>query len=349
MSDYYNLKIKEVVRETKDAVTIKFKQPLFKKVKYTPGQFLTVVMTIDGKQVRRAYSMCSTPTLDSHVAITVKRVEGGLVSNYLNDHVSKGDSIEIMKPLGKFTLSPDKNNARHIVLIGGGSGITPLMSMLKGVLFFEPESTVSLIYANSNEDSIIFKDRLEELKAKFGDRFNLIHVLSKPLRAHNGYSGRLEDAMLANMLNLLPKVEKSQTSYYICGPEGLMEAAQAGLKLAKVPKGSIYTESFFNDDADDTTLLGDVESKQVTVRLRGEDHQVYVPADKSILDAGLDAGLDMPFSCQSGLCTACMGKCLSGDVKMTVSDGLSDDEIKEGFRLLCVGHPMTDGVIVEID
>lgn len=348
MSDYVNLKVKNIVKETEDAVTIQFKQPLFRKIKYTPGQFLTVLLDIDGKKVRRAYSMSSTPTLDSHVGITVKRVEGGLVSNYLNDKVKKGDSIEVMKPLGNFTLETDKGNKRNIVLIGGGSGITPLMSILKSVLYFEPESAVSLIYANSNEDSIIFKAKLEELKDKFGDRLNIVHILSKPKQMHNGYSGRLDDAMMANICNLLPKVEGIDTEYFICGPEGMMDAAKAGLKLAKVPKSRIYTESFVASE-NDSAALSDIEGKKVTIIVNGEENEVYVPADQSILDAGLDAGLDMPFSCQSGLCTACMGKCQSGEVKMSNNDGLSEDELAEGYRLLCVGHPASDDVVVEIE
>jgi ring-1,2-phenylacetyl-CoA epoxidase subunit PaaE len=348
MSEYYNLKVKDVLRETDDAVTIQLKQPLFRKIKYEPGQFLTVVLNIDGKQVRRAYSMSSAPTLDSHLAFTVKRVAGGLASNYLNDRIAKGDSIEIMKPMGKFCLSPDKSKQRHIVLVGGGSGITPLMSILKSTLFFEPGSVVSLVYANSNEDCIIFKQQLDDLQARFGERLKVVHVLSKPKRMHPGYSGRLDDAMLVNIVNLLPKFDANSTEYFVCGPEGLMAAAKDALKRLKVPNARVHTESF-TASAEDTTLLGTVEAKQVTVRLRGQDHQVFVPADKSILDAGLDAGLDMPFSCQSGLCTACMGKCLQGEVKMTAGDGLSEDEIKQGFRLLCVGHPMTDDVVVEVD
>ena len=196
MSDYYTLKVKDIIKETDDTVTIQFKQPLFKKVKYISGQFLTVIIPVNGEKLRRSYSMSSAPNLDSHIGVTVKRVENGVVSNYLNDHIKKGDSIEIMKPMGNFTLEPNKQGKRNIILFGGGSGITPLMSILKSALYFEPNSAVSLVYANSDEDCIIFKDQLDALKEKFGERFNLVHVLSQPKQMWNGHTGRMDEIII---------------------------------------------------------------------------------------------------------------------------------------------------------
>jgi len=189
MSDFFTLKVKEVVKETEDTVTIHFKQPLFKKVKYKPGQFLALLFTINGEKVRRSYSMSSAPNLDNTVAVTVKRVEGGLVSNHINDNVKAGDSIEVMQPLGNFIYQVDNKAKRHVLLFGAGSGITPLMSILKSVLFFEPDSVVSLVYGNRNKSSIIFSQKLEELKKKFGERLNLVHSLTQPDADWGGYSG----------------------------------------------------------------------------------------------------------------------------------------------------------------
>ncbi|MGB0523208.1 MAG: FAD-binding oxidoreductase [Flammeovirgaceae bacterium] len=348
MSDYYTLKIKDVIKETDDAVTIQFKQPLFKKVKYLPGQFLTVIIPINGEKLRRSYSMSSAPNLDSHLAVTVKRVEGGIVSNYLNEQVKKGDSMEIMKPMGNFTLEPNKKGQRHVILFGGGSGITPLMSILKSALYFEPKTTVSLVYANHDENCIIFKQELEALKNKFGERLNVIHVLSQPKQMWNGHTGRMDEAMVMNIHNLLPKVD-APAEYYICGPEGMMDIVQEALSNLKIKDSAIHTESFVsssNGESDvDTSAF---QTHTVTIHLHGDEHKVIVPPDKTILDAGLDAGLDMPFSCQSGLCTACMGKCVSGEVKMTEEDTLSPDEVAEGYRLLCVGHPASEDVIIEM-
>ncbi len=349
MPSYINLKVKEVVKETPDAVTISFKQPLFKKVKYKSGQFLTLVLNIDGKSVSRSYSMSSTPTLDSLVSITVKRVEGGLVSNYLNTQVKPGDTIKVMEPVGNFTFEADKNNNRHIVLFGAGSGVTPLMSILKNVLFFEPNSIVSLVYGNRNEQSIIFKQKLEELKSKFGERFNLVYSLSQPQNQWEGYKGRIDEAVCLNVLNLLPKHEA--TEYYICGPDGMMEQVKAGLKKAKVAAKNIHMESFTasNESEEALAKLGDMGDKSVKIIIQGDEYQITVPAKKSILDVGLDEGLDMPFSCQSGLCTACMGKCTSGEVKMTDNDSLSADDVAAGYVLTCVGHPASDNVVIEFD
>lgn len=348
MSDYYTLKIKDVIKETDDTVTIQFKQPLFKKVKYVSGQFLTVIVPVNGEKLRRSYSMSSTPNLDSHLAVTVKRVENGIISNYLNDQIKKGDSLEIMKPMGNFTLKPQKNSKRHVVLFGGGSGITPLMSILKSALYFEPKSTVSLIYANRDEDCIIFKSQLEALKEKFGERFNMVHVLSQPKQMWNGHSGRLDEAMVMNIHNLLPKSD-SPTEYYVCGPEGMMETVQSALKSLKIKDTAIHSESFVTGSNGESAVDASAfQMHTVTINLHGDKHKVSVPPNKSILDAALDAGLDMPFSCQSGLCTACMGKCSSGEIKMTEEDTLSNDEVAEGYRLLCVGHPMSDDVVIDM-
>jgi len=349
MGNTISLKVKEVVKETSDAVTVHFKQPMFRKVKYKSGQFLTLNLEIDGKKVSRSYSMSSTPNIDSTVAVTVKRVSGGVASNYINDQVKVGDSVSMMEPVGNFTLEPDKNLKRHIVLFGAGSGITPLMSILKSILYFEPASTVSLIYGNRRTDNIIFKEKLQALKEKFGDRFNLVYCLTQPDRSWNGLTGRIDDAVTVNVMNMLPKFDATATEYYICGPDGMMEQVKEGLKRLKVDAEKIHIESFTSSNESEEALasLGEIDTAVVTVQLNGDDHKVTVPPDKSILDAALDEGLDMPFSCQSGLCTACRCQVKSGEVKMTESDGLSEDELKQGYVLICVGHPASGDVVVE--
>ena len=349
MGDSISLKVKEIVRETSDTVTLHFKQPLFRKVKYKPGQFLTLNFEINGKKVSRSYSMSSAPNLDNTVAVTVKRVSGGLVSNYINDQLKPGMSISMMEPVGNFTLSVDKKSQRHIVLFGAGSGITPLMSILKSVLFFEPKSTVSLIYGNRRVDNIIFQKQLQALKEKFRDRFNLVYCLTQPDRSWTGMSGRIDEAVTVNVVNMLPKMGTAITEYFICGPDGMMENIKSGLKKLNIPSDKIHFESFTssNESAEAIASLGEVETREVTILLDGNEHKIAVPPDKSILDTALDEGLDMAFSCQSGLCTACRCKVKSGVVKMTGGDGLTDDEIQEGYVLICVGHPGSDDVIVE--
>lgn len=357
MSNYQKLKVKEVVRETEDTLTIHFKQPLLRKIKYYAGQFITLILSFEGKEVRRAYSMSSTPGLDKTLAISVKRVKGGLVSNYLNDQIKAGDTLNVMRPAGNFTFIPDKNRRRHLILFGGGSGITPLISILKTALFFEPQSVVSLVYSNKNQENIIFRKQLADLQAKFPDRFQLLHNLSHPPENWTAYAGRLSPSRVAEILGTLPKHSPQDTHYYVCGPEGMMETVKNGLKNCDIAPEKIYTESFVTstnattqvaatkktaDEADDATW-------PVKIVLDGQTHELTVSDKQTILEAGLDSGIDMPFSCQSGLCTACIAKCSQGEVSMTNPDGISEDEKKQGYVLVCVAHPKTNDVQIEFE
>jgi len=349
MSDYFTLKVKAVVPETADTVTIQLKQPFFKKVKYKAGQFLTIILNIDGKKVRRSYSMSSTPNLEDYLAITVKRLKGGLVSNYLNDKVKEGDSLEFMEAMGHFCVEPAKEKQRHICLIGAGSGITPLMSIAKAILYFEPKSTVSLLYGSRNEQSIIFKNAIDELQTKFDERFQVVHTLSQPFsESWGGFKGRISEASVINFINLTNKKPTENTTYFICGPEGMMSETENALNRLKVPVNAILKESFV-PPATTETQPTDITEQEVTVILRNEPVKLNVHTNKTILEAALDYGLDMPYSCQSGVCTACMAKCKSGQVYMSVNDGLSETDKQKGYVLLCTGHPLTADVVVEIE
>lgn len=344
MSNYYTLTVKEVIKETEDTVTLRFKQPLFRKVKYKAGQFLTLIFELNGTKARRSYSMSSAPNLDSTVDVTVKRVEGGVVSNHINDNIKAGDKIEVMEPMGQFVFEPEKSASRHIVLWGAGSGVTPLMSILKSVLFFESSSKVSLVYGNREINNVVFKEKLDELKAKFADRLQLVHVLTQPEHNWGGYKGRIDDVKVVNIMNLLPK--ESDTMHYLCGPEGMMDAVKEGLKKLKTPASKIHFESFIPKTEEASE---DISTHKVKVIIDGEEEEFMVSPDQSILDAGLDEGHDIPYSCQSGVCTACRGKCTSGKVQMGNADVLSEDEIAEGYILACQSHPMTDNVVIEFD
>ena len=351
MSKYYTLKIKDVVRETADTITIHFRQPLFTTIKYEAGQFLTLIVPINGKTYRRAYSLSSAPHVDSTLAVSIKRVPNGIVSNYLNDHIKVGDRLDIMEPMGHFKLSIDPKAARHIVLFGAGSGVTPLMSIAKSVLAYEPKSSVSLIYGNRNESGIIFAKVLEEMQKKYAERFNLVHTLTQAEGKWNGYTGRIDKTLTINVMNLLPKADPNTSEYFMCGPEGMMEAVVEGLTFLKVPAERIHRESFNAPSAEENTAdaNGTAQTdREVTIVLDGETHKIMVASNKFVLDAALDAGLDMPYSCQSGLCTACRGRCVAGEVKMLEDEGLTENEIKQGYVLTCVSKPLTDNVKIEI-
>jgi ring-1,2-phenylacetyl-CoA epoxidase subunit PaaE len=354
-SRYYHLKVKDVVRETSDSISIYFEQPE-NKIQYKAGQFLTLIMTINGEKIRRAYSLCTSPYLDESPGVTVKRVENGKMSNFLNDTIKTGDEIEVMEPMGAFTPVIDESLNRHLVLLGGGSGITPMMSIAKSVLLREKESKVSLIYANRDEDSIIFKSTLDQLEKENTGRFKVIHVLDNPKTDWEGPSGFLTPHSLKLLLNRLPDMGVDNTQYYMCGPEGFMHVVTVTLTELGIPKEFVHKESFVAGSSEkkedkldtDTSLEGKEVAQEVTIIHDGEEYKIKVEPGRSILQTALDMNIDLPFSCQSGVCTACRGKCISGKVRMDEEDGLSEQEIKDGYVLTCVGHPLTPDVVIEI-
>ncbi len=351
MATQLNLKVKEVIRETADAITIQFKKPVFKRIKYIPGQYLTLIVKVDGQELHRAYSLCSTPKIDDYLAVTVKRVAGGKVSNFLNDKLKKGDSLKVLAPEGRFQLEVDKSKQRHLVLFGGGSGITPIMSMMQAALAYEPQTKVSLVYANQNEESIIFKDKLDQLLRENTDRLTVAHVLETPSSSWGGYKGRINEESLAEILNLFPSSPKENTEYYMCGPKGYMDMIKSTLALREVDSSKIFSESF-TPAAESTASSQQGSSKKgrtIKVIADGEEHIVKVGSNKKILDAVLDAGIDAPFSCQGGFCTACMSKCTSGKVDMGGNDVLTEEELSKGYILTCVSKPLTDDVVIEVE
>jgi ring-1,2-phenylacetyl-CoA epoxidase subunit PaaE len=347
---YYDLKVRQIVQETKDAITIVFEQPDSTKLAYKSGQFLTLIATVGGKEVRRSYSLCSSPFLDENPAVTVKRVDGGLMSNWLPDNLKPGSSIKVMEPMGQFTTDYSGSNKRHIIMFAGGSGITPMMSIIKSLITQEPDSIVSLIYCNRNIDSIIFKDELERWATKYEGRLHVIHVLDEAPMNWQGYSGWLNHDMLVKLFERIPDWGIEKTTYLMCGPEGMMKNVETLLEEHKIPKAKVFKESFVTGTIDkkEKTVSSENKAREVTIRYDGNEFKFMVEPNRTILETALDQGIDLPYSCQSGLCTACRGKALSGKVKLDEEDGLSQSEKAEGYVLTCVGHPMTDDVVIEI-
>jgi ring-1,2-phenylacetyl-CoA epoxidase subunit PaaE len=351
---YLSLKVREVVKETPDTVTIYFEQPE-PFLEYRPGQYLTVILELGGKEVRRSYSLCTSPYVDPHPGITIKRVEGGLVSNYLNDQIRPGKTIEIMKPLGHFTSDFHSKNKNHFVMIAGGSGITPIMGISKSVLINEPDSKVTLIYCSRSEDQIIFRNQLEKLQDEYKERFKVFHNLSKPSVNWEGMKGRLDQVKINEILqnNLYPGTAK--TKYFVCGPNGLMDIALAALQSKGISDEDIFKESFYTDiEAKEETLKAEGKlspelTREIEVNVNGESFHFEVPAGMTILEAGLDRDIDMPYSCQSGLCTACRGKLVSGKVDMIEDAGLSQSEIAEGYILCCSSKPASSDIKIIIE
>lgn len=352
-SRYHELKVKEIVQETKDAITVVFDQPE-NKINYKSGQFLTLIVPVEGKEVRRAYSLCSSPYVDSDLAVTVKRVEKGLMSNWLPDNLKVGDIVKVMEPMGSFTTEYTKDNKRHLIMFAGGSGITPMMSIIKSTLNQEPDSITSLIYCNRDIESIIFKQQLEDMQTDFEGRLHVIHVLDDAPMNWQGHSGLLNHDMLVKIFERIPDWGIEKTTFLMCGPEGMMKNVENLLAEQKIPGANVFKESFVSGTIDkelkkEEPAEGDkVIAREVTVIYDGDEHKFTVEPDSTILETALDLGIDLPYSCQSGLCTACRGKCLSGKVKMDEEEGLSESELNEGYVLNCVGHPLTDDVVIEI-
>ena len=352
---YFDLTVKEIIQETRDTITIVFAQPAESPVRYKSGQFLTLIVPVNGKDVRRAYSLCSSPFVDKDLAVTVKRVDDGLMSNWLPDHLEVGSKVKVMEAMGQFTTEFSRDRKRHLILFAGGSGITPMMSIIKSILTQEPDSIVSLIYCNRDIDSIIFKESLDEMQTQDEGRLHVIHVLDNAPMNWQGYSGLLNHDMLTRLFERVPDWGIDKTTYLMCGPEGMMKNVDSLLAMRNISKEKIFKESFVQGIIDKdqkkeevVAAAGELKAREVTIRYDGQEYKVMVPPDKAILETALDQGIDLPYSCQSGLCTACRGKALSGVVKLDEEEGLSQSERAEGYVLTCVGHPLSDDVVIEI-
>lgn len=349
---YFDLTVKQIIHETKDAISIVFAQPE-KKITYKSGQFLTLIVPVQGKEVRRAYSLCSSPFIDEDLVVTIKRVDKGMVSNWLPDNLKAGDKVKVMEPMGQFTTEFRKENKRHLIMFAGGSGITPMMSHIKSTLSQEPDSICSLIYCNRDIDSIIFKNELDTMQTNDQGRLHVIHVLDNAPMNWQGYSGLLNHDMLTKLFERIPDWGIDKSTYLMCGPEGMMKNAETLLAEHHIPKEKIFKESFVQgtidkDNKKEAPATTEVKAREVTIRYDGQEYKVVVQPNRAILETALDQGIDLPYSCQSGLCTACRGKAISGKVKLDEEEGLSQSERDEGYVLTCVGHPMTDDVVIEI-
>ncbi|MDG9923697.1 MULTISPECIES: ferredoxin--NADP reductase [unclassified Pseudomonas] len=350
MSKALTLKVAYIERETEDAVTIHLKQPLLRKIRYTAGQYLTLEVDVDGDGAKgcRAYSISSTPGLDKTLSITVKRIAGGKVSNRLVQQLAAGDAVQTLGAHGRFTFAPQAGKRRHLVLFAAGSGITPIFSILKSALHFEADSRVSLIYGNRNTDSVIFRDKLEHLQRLFGERLNLLHVLSQPESPHP-HSGRLTRQRVGEILQALPNPPGYTIEYYACGPNGMMDEVTEALQAMGVPAEAVHMESFTPAKASTQPPAQSNAPKQVQLLMQGQEFSFAVPPGQTILEAALANGVQPPFSCRSGFCTACICTKLSGEVEMREDHGLSSAELKMGHALMCIGYPATDDVRLQVE
>lgn len=363
---FHSLTVKNVKQETADTVSVSFEIPqdLTDTFKYKQGQYLTLKFTIDGKEQRRAYSMSSSP-VEEDLTVTVKRLEGGLVSNHINSNVKAGDTIEVMKPEGRFFTPLDPTQRKTYFLFAAGSGITPIISIAKTALEQEPQSSVALLYGNRNEDSVIFKAELEAMTTKYRGQFTYTPMLSQPHKEKQGglkgmfkkakinwggKTGRIDKAAVNKFLEECESIYVKNAEYFICGPGEMIDAVEQSLMGTGVDKSRIHTERFFNENENASAAVPtNASGATVVATLNGEPTTFEVPKGKSILTAMIDLKMEPPYSCTSGACSTCMAKVTSGAVDMEVCYALDDDEVKDGYILTCQAHPTTAKVEINFD
>lgn len=333
------LRITRVVRETKDAISLWLVDPFGRRIPFEPGQFFTVLVTSPtGEVFRRAYSISSMPDEDgaaSEVRITIKRIEGGRASNYLNDTAREGDSIKVLGPSGSFTVPKSDGSPRHLVLFAGGSGITPLASIARTTLAREPESRVSLVYGNRGEEDIIFREELAALEAEHGGRFVLRNVLSAPPEGFSGTVGILDRDTVGAEIDALADLDHAD--FFVCGPAPMMAAAREALELRGASPSRIREERFSSPAKRGAPVLPD-KPQPIRLRVQGAEREVTAAPGQTLLEAGLAASLPMPFSCTMGGCGACKVKLIEGTVASEEPNCLNEEETKAGLVLACVSR-----------
>lgn len=353
---FHRLTIAELVEETADAKSIRFDVPpeLAETFRFRPGQHLTLKSEIGGEEVRRNYSLCVAPE-DGQLKVTVKRIAGGLFSNWANDNLKPGDAIEVMPPHGSFTWDFDPAASNHYVGFAGGSGITPVMSLLRTALIGEPESRFTLVYGNRDSQSVIFLEELARLKNRFMGRLEVHHFLAEEMEDIALFNGMLDRAKCDEVLAHLVEPEAA-AAFFICGPGPMMDAAEEALLARGVSREKIHLERFTADrpaealQAQLQAMSKEAEGLQLLVTLDGRKRQVpFNAAAGNILDSARLAGMAAPFACKAGVCATCRARIVSGEVEMAARYGLTDDEVAAGYVLTCQSVPKGPGVEVDYD
>jgi ring-1,2-phenylacetyl-CoA epoxidase subunit PaaE len=355
MSKFHPLPIARVERETRDAVAITFAVPdaLADQFRYEQGQHLTLRTDIDGQDVRRSYSICSA-VQDGVLRIAVKKTPGGVFSTWANEGLAAGATIDVMPPLGHFNVPLDAGAHRHYVGFAAGSGITPILSIVKTTLAREPKSFFTLFYGNRASGTVMFREELAALKDTYLDRFNLAHVLSREAQDIDLLHGRIDqvkaEALLAHWVHL-----EDVDAVFVCGPEGMMDAVVAALKARGYPESKIKVERFAASIPKHQHVVRPLPQAaasecEVTVIIDGSRKSFLLEREKeNILEAGLRNGVELPYSCKGGVCSTCRCRLLEGEVDMDVNFALEDYEVARGFILSCQSYPATAKVVIDFD
>jgi len=356
MADFYNIKVADIYKETKDTVVITFDIPesLKEKFKFKQGQHLTLRKEINGEDIRRNYSLCTSP-IDNEWKVAVKTIRNGVFSNYAFNELKKGDELQVMPPHGEFYVEIDKKAPNNYVAFAAGSGITPMLSIIKTHLLLEPKSTFKLFYLNRMVKSIIFKEELEQLKNQFFGRFQVFYFLTKEKRDIPFLNGRFDKEKLAVLTKTFIDIPDTNHAF-ICGPQDMIFLIRDELQAAGLDKEKIHYELFFSGSSEEENKhIAEVidekaDGTKVTIIDGGKEFHFVMDDDfDNILDGALSAGADLPFACKGGVCSTCKCKVLEGEVKMKVNYALEEKEVAQNFVLSCQAVPVTEKVVVDFD
>jgi ring-1,2-phenylacetyl-CoA epoxidase subunit PaaE len=353
---FHKLAVKNIIRETGDCVSIEFDVPenLKQEFQYTQGQNINIRTTLYGEEVRRTYSICTSPQ-ENKLKVAVKKVSDGLFSVYANEQLKKGDVLEVMSPIGRFNTTLHPGNKKQYVAFAAGSGITPVISIIKATLATEPQSSFTLIYGNRSRSSIIFVEELEGLKNQYMQRFNLIHILSREKTDAAINFGRITKEKCTHLFEKL--IDLKQTDeFFLCGPQEMIFCVKEFLEQKGVDERHIHFELFTTDKKQAASykpqaVSENTPSSKIEMKLDGRTFEFEIPvnSDDTILDAAMLQGADVPYACKGGVCCTCKAKLLEGEVEMDVHWGLDHEELEQGFILTCQSHPKTEKVVVDFD
>lgn len=334
--EHLQLRIKNIRKETSASKSYFIEEITGKKIEYKAGQFFTLLVNLNGKEVRRSYSISSAPGVDKDIFFTIKRIENGELSRYLFDHLEVGKTITSLPPSGRFTIDEPESNLA--VFIAAGSGITPVFSLIKHLLYQFTETNVLLIYQNYNEEESLFREELLLLLQKFEKRFIVREIFSHPLD-HTKPSQRLNNNLLEKIL--LQTIGDASVLFYLCGPEAFMRMAQFTLKVMGYGQEVIKRENFFAT-APPPPFMTDKTPHNVIINYHNKKYQIEVAYPHNILEIALKHHINLPYSCRGGRCSTCTSRCTSGSVKMTINDVLTPKDLQNGLILTCVSYPVSD-------
>ncbi len=355
MTHFFNLELNEIRKETEDSVSISMRVPdqLKEKFTYDSGQYITLKHIVNNEDVIRSYSLCSSPFEDDF-RIEVKKVENGLMSTYLTEGLKLEDSLEVMMPEGRFSIHPDKELEKHYVGVAAGSGITPILSMIKSVLLVEIKSTFTLYYVNKDENSVMFQKEIEEFEHRYPENLKVYNLYTRQNQENSLFNGRITKEKFMDLMRENKGVQKSD-AIYICGPEDMIFDVSAACQDFGIDKDKVHYELFGTPSDKMKEQAPKVESdfegeSQVTVIMDGDEFEFPLRSDGDfLLDVSIENGADAPFSCKGAVCCTCKAQVVEGKATMDMNYSLSDEEVADGFILTCQARPASEKLVVDFD